>query len=190
VFNTPEGSNIYPERIEKLLETIHEVSQAFLFGDGQPYLTALIAIDVKYVPGASTEGHIVAEFACESLHPDMARRIICVNADLERVERIVKFVLWSGPLDPEVYGSVGAGKVRRNRKAAMALYWPMIAQSTVASVQDYASKMEYSWFTAAGKSIEQLIASHVLPNRRLAAGRPTEYGRRTGDWPMAIEPTA
>src|SRR5262249_27447103 len=44
LFNTPEGTNIYPERIELLIEACPLVKQVVLIGDAKPCSVAFIPI--------------------------------------------------------------------------------------------------------------------------------------------------
>lgn len=125
VFNTSDGSNIYPERIETLLETIPAVSQALLVGDRQPYLSAILVVNAGSSSGDRVAG-AGAAILNELSHEDFYRRIGMalkqINSRLERVEQVVRFVLLSQPFHPDVYQLVGPGKVRRGRKAATDKY--------------------------------------------------------------------
>ncbi len=101
--NTPEGSNIYPERIENMLESIPEVTQAILLADDEAGLVALLALR----PRAGMP--LVARIGDE---------LDRINLGLEAAERISRFCLAEAPFDPELYCLTGPGKVRRNRRAA------------------------------------------------------------------------
>src|SRR5439155_19769389 len=45
VFNSAEGSNIFPTRIEEMIEGLPTVRQVILVGDAKPFIVALICID-------------------------------------------------------------------------------------------------------------------------------------------------
>ena len=59
VFNTAEGSNIYPRRIEQKLEQLPRVEQAMLVGDGRPYMSAVLVLSgLSEDLGDSELGHV------------------------------------------------------------------------------------------------------------------------------------
>jgi long-chain acyl-CoA synthetase len=113
VFNTPEGSNIFPARIESFLEALPWVHQAILVGDGRPYLTCLVTLKemiaggFKFLPRGS-HSNIYAKASVD---------ILQINSKLENIEHVLKFAIFSGEFDNSVYGVVGGAKVKRNRSA-------------------------------------------------------------------------
>ncbi len=126
LFNTAEGSNIYPDRIELMIETQPWADQAILFGDGAPFLVAFIALadGAKYglEPGARLpEGQARADY--QFVGAQLAR----LNLGLEKIERIVRFLLFVPSLSPKCYKLVGPGKVSRDRKAANEVYGAQVA---------------------------------------------------------------
>jgi long-subunit acyl-CoA synthetase (AMP-forming) len=154
VFNTPEGSNIYPERVEIMLESIDWVEQVFLVGDGKPYITAHIVVrpgvltqshanttlefpDCDSVPWSAVTPLTRAELAgidqgmidCED-HPEVytsaGATLAQVNQRLELVEQIVAFALYEKPFDSDVYRVVTAGKVQRDRAGFVRRYGPLV----------------------------------------------------------------
>lgn len=117
VFNTSEGSNVYPQRIEGLLEALPWVRQAVLIGDQRPYFAALLVPRDEDVPQQ-------AEDALGRLDPERAADIFAraradlrrVNAGLEAIERVRRFALLPRPFDAALYAPAQAGKARRARK--------------------------------------------------------------------------
>jgi long-subunit acyl-CoA synthetase (AMP-forming) len=131
VFNTPEGSNIYPERIETAIEGLPGVRQAMLVGDQRPYLAALVVLDSDIDdPGPDA----FSEIECESLYVDFGARLAQINTVLEPMERVVCFRLLRRPFDKVSYALVGPGKVRRDRRALFSNYASEIALLYSASI--------------------------------------------------------
>jgi long-chain acyl-CoA synthetase len=97
VFNTPTGNNIFPSRIEGMLEQLPSVQQAIVIGDGRPYLVALVALED--LARAADLGDHVRE----------------LNRTLESEERVRRLAVLDAPLGAELYRPVGHGKVRRER---------------------------------------------------------------------------
>jgi len=131
IFNSAEGSNIYPERIENLLEALPSVKQAILLGDRQPYISALLVIDparlqlnAPETDGDST-GYLPAG-TCKDIYQKLGRELKLVNSQLERVEQIVRFAAFHKPFPPETYATVGAGKARRTRGKIEEIFAPQI----------------------------------------------------------------
>jgi long-chain acyl-CoA synthetase len=128
VFNTPEGSNIYPERLELMLESLPGVRQAFLVGDLRPYLSAFLVTE-----GASTAGQAADGYLDEAAHGDLYRhlrsQLAGINAGLEHNERILKFMVFDRCFDTSCYALVGPGKVRRDRKAFAERYAHVISEA-------------------------------------------------------------
>jgi len=119
VFNTPEGSNIYPARIEQQIESLAPVQAAVLVGDQRPYLSALV---VPREPVAASGAPFLEPHAHAALYERIGAELAGVNAGLERVEKVVRFLVLGEPFHPDAYRIVGPGKVRRDRQAVGALY--------------------------------------------------------------------
>ena len=98
VFNTPTGNNIFPARIEGMLEQLAGVHQAVLLGDARPFLTALLVLE----PGANVA--------------DIGREVRAINTRLEGEEQIRRWCVVEPALGTDLYRPVGHGKVRRERK--------------------------------------------------------------------------
>ena len=72
---TSGGDNISGQRIENILMSFNEISQAVVYGDNRPYLIALIKV---------TEGYNADDFK---------RVLEIVNKKLNSIERIRKFII-------------------------------------------------------------------------------------------------
>ncbi len=110
---TPEGSYVYPERIEILIESLPWVSQAIVVGDRLPYLAALIVVNENSLAEASRSLRSNDPFS--TLREVAARNLLQINSRLERIERIARFCLLTHPFDAALYHVVGSGKVCRER---------------------------------------------------------------------------
>jgi long-chain acyl-CoA synthetase len=110
VFNSSEGSNIYPARIEEMLEGLPSIRQAILVGDGRPYLSALVVPDG------------------DALHGRIASDIAGVNPRLEVFERVRRIAVLDAPFPADVYTPVAQSKVRRDRKKVAERYASVIAK--------------------------------------------------------------
>jgi long-chain acyl-CoA synthetase len=123
IFNTNDGSNVYPARVEELLEALPYVSQAFLVGDQCPFLAALLVVTPER--SSETSGYLDPQ-----RYPDIYRRarraLAAINARLEFNEQVRRFVLFSQPFPSEVYRIVGQGKAKRDRAAFAKTYKPWI----------------------------------------------------------------
>jgi long-subunit acyl-CoA synthetase (AMP-forming) len=120
VFNTPEGSNIHPERIELMVESLRWPRQVMLIGDQRPYLTALIT--VRHSEGHHREHGWLDPEQDEALYRRCAEDLARLNRELEGIERIRVFLLLAEDIGEDCYCVVGPAKVRRNRKAVLERY--------------------------------------------------------------------
>ena len=121
VFNTADGSNIFPARIETMMENLTSIHQAILFGDQRPYLIALIVLSKEWSTGLNPEmepspGELAA------LCWEVAEELVEMNRRLEKMEQVVRFRLFSKPFPEEVYATAGQGKINRNRRAAAKIF--------------------------------------------------------------------
>lgn len=128
VFNTSEGSNVHPQRIEELLEGLPWVRQAVLVGDQRPFFAALLVPHDEWLAGAPADAlgrldPVVAAEPHARAQVDLAR----LNAQLEAVERVRRFALLPRPFAPAHYAPVQAGKARRARRDIDAAYASLIA---------------------------------------------------------------
>ena len=122
VFNTPEGTIIHPGRIEALIERLDAVEQAFLVGDGKPFLTAFVVPADLGQLGAAEERGVISPAEHPEKYGAIRGLLADLNRRLERIERIAATVLLCRPFDTRAYARAGAGKVRRDRAAFGEIY--------------------------------------------------------------------
>lgn len=120
IFYCSDGSNIYPGFIELLLENDPFVREAILLGDHRPFFAALlvpdrsrIAQELKKEEPALTDDDIRAS---------LGARVEKINARLEYVEKIRKFVVLRDDFSPEVRSLTAIQKVKIDRKAVEQRY--------------------------------------------------------------------
>jgi len=128
VFNTPEGSNIYPERIETMLEALPAVDQVMLVGDGRPFLAAFVVVHPEVAagvgagPSAASADGVIDRRVRPQLYARFGRDLDDLNRRLEPIERVRRFVLLARPFPPAVYTITGPAKARRARPAFLETY--------------------------------------------------------------------
>jgi long-subunit acyl-CoA synthetase (AMP-forming) len=127
VFNTEEGSNIYPQRVEQMIEIQGWAEQALLFGDGKPFLVALIALSDADKFGLEP-GTLLSENQARAEYSAIGEKLATLNLGLEKIEQIVRFLLFVPPFSSRAYQLVGSGKVRRVRKASNEIYAQPVAR--------------------------------------------------------------
>jgi long-subunit acyl-CoA synthetase (AMP-forming) len=113
VFSTPEGTNIYPDRIEIMLEALDRVEQAVVLGDGKSFVTAHLV--VRDPPPGSTSCIDCAIDA--ALYDHVGKALQALNQQLELVEQVVAFALYRRPFPVAVYRPVAGAKIARDRRA-------------------------------------------------------------------------
>ena len=130
VFNSSEGSNIYPARIEEMLESLPSIRQVILIGDARPYLSALVVPATSPTSNgqSSVIGQLLEPATHRALYDQIVREIATVNPRLEGFERIRCIALFAGPFPASVYQTVGQAKVRRDRKKVIEHYASVVAR--------------------------------------------------------------
>ena len=117
IFNTSEGSNIYPTRIEGILEELPLVAEAVLLGDRRPFIAALLVPDVSKARQELGRDITEADYAQGSeLHQTLMRSIARINEGLEPYECIHKICLLKTPFQPTVRSQVGGISKTRVRR--------------------------------------------------------------------------
>lgn len=138
LFNTPEGTNIHPARIEALVEALPWVEQCCLVGDGKPYLSALIVIRPEKIglslASSETDGLIRPQSAA-ALYAKAGNDLHPINLGLEKIEKIHRFYLFDQKFPLKAYSIIGVGKIKRTRKTFDSLYGERITEL-------YASQIE------------------------------------------------
>jgi len=120
-----EGSALYPDRIEDLVEGLPWVRQAILVGDDRPYLVALITVapevDGLGAAALGAHGHVPPGDA-PAVYQRAAAALGELNRGLERPERIARFALFARPFGDPIHAPVAGAKIRRDRAAAEARF--------------------------------------------------------------------
>ena len=118
VMHTQSGHMFSPQFIENKLKFSPFVKEAVVYGDAQPFVTAMVNIDALTVgKWAEDRGLSYTTYADLSQNPEVAGLILNevqgVNADLQESERVTRFVLLYKLLDADDEELTRTGKVRR-----------------------------------------------------------------------------
>ena len=125
VFSTPEGTNIFPERLEVGLEACQDFDQVILVGDGKPYLTVHIAVRGDGL-AADRSGFLDPTQHAE-LYAHAAQLLEDFNLHHEAIEGVVAFALYGSRFPTEVYRPISAGKFSKDRPEFLRRFAPHIA---------------------------------------------------------------
>ena len=128
VFNTPDGSNIYPAHIEQQILARDWARQVALVGDGQPFVVALVVVEEALAAGAGGAQGFLDPAAHRELHARVAVELRAINRGLADNERVRRFALFARPMEEALYRLAGQGKIARNRAAILAHYAEAIAR--------------------------------------------------------------
>jgi long-chain acyl-CoA synthetase len=116
---TSSGKNVTPSNIENAIRQHRWVSQAVVFGDRKPYLTAIITLDPDEAPalaeqtGADASDH--AKFACDDrVRQEIQKVVDEANKRFARIEQIKKFTILPRDLSQEEDELTPTLKVKRN----------------------------------------------------------------------------
>lgn len=120
VFNTFDGSNVYPARIEERIAGLAWVQQVVLIGDQRPYIVALI------VPKGEFSSAEPDEFLNEAAHNPLYVRarldLERINEEFELNEQVRAFALFARAFAAELYMTPDRMKPKRNRSEIARLY--------------------------------------------------------------------
>jgi len=120
VFNCADGTNIYPQQLEVLLESDPFIRHAVLVGDRKPFIGALLVPDMKRVAlETGSPNETVADAITIGV---LQRRIDGLNQNLEDFEKIRAFVLVSEDFPPTVRSITAFQKVKVDRKSVERTY--------------------------------------------------------------------
>jgi long-chain acyl-CoA synthetase len=116
---TSSGKNISPSNIENSLKLSRWVSQAVVYGDRKPYLTALVTLDPDELEAlAEKVGADAADAETLHEHPGVREEIqACVdetNRRFARIEQVKKFDILERDLSQEEGELTPSLKVKRN----------------------------------------------------------------------------
>jgi len=116
---TSSGKNISPSNIENALKLCRWISQAVVFGDRRPYLTALLTLDPDEAAalaekvGASSQDP--AELAQDpAVRVELQAAVDEANAKFARIEQVKKFTVLERDLSQEDEELTPTLKVKRN----------------------------------------------------------------------------
>jgi len=115
---TAGGKNIAPQNLENLLKADPYISQAMVYGDRRPYLTALLTLDLDETCRYARAHGIAADTApALAAHPQIhqliAARVAQINQQLAAYETIKKFIIAPTDFTPESGELTPTLKVKR-----------------------------------------------------------------------------
>jgi len=120
VFNTYDGSNVYPARIEERIAGLPWLRQVVLIGDQRPYIVALMVPKGEYVC-APPHG-----FLDETAHAELYARarldLAQINRDFASNEQVRTFALFGIEFAAELYATADQMKPKRNRQEIARIY--------------------------------------------------------------------
>jgi long-chain acyl-CoA synthetase len=115
VFYCADGSNIFPGRIELMLENDPFVRQAILVGDHRHFIAALIVPDRNRIGAELSKDPLL--LSGEEIRTALQCRIEHINCGLEEVEKIRKFSVMATDFPPEVRSLTSFKKIKVDRRA-------------------------------------------------------------------------
>lgn len=122
VFNTVEGSNIFPSRIEDMVEITASGSHVILVGDSRPYLSALIFLPPEWNWISEHELGYLDPLKYNEIYAEMGELLQSINNRLEQPEMVARFHLYMKDFPEDCYGKVQGSKIRRNRMRAAKIF--------------------------------------------------------------------
>jgi long-chain acyl-CoA synthetase len=116
---TAGGKNITPANLENGLKQSQYVSQAVVYGDRRPYLTAIVTLDPEEIVAYAEEQTLGTTDAAELAKRDEIKALIQqvldeVNSKVARVEQVKKFTILPHDLTQETGELTPTMKVKRN----------------------------------------------------------------------------
>ena len=116
---TSSGKNISPSNIENALKLSRWVSQAVVYGDRRPYLTALLTLDPDQAAALADEvGAASKDPAALAQEPavreELQKAVDEANAKFARIEQVKKFTVLERDLSQEEEELTPTLKVKRN----------------------------------------------------------------------------
>jgi long-chain acyl-CoA synthetase len=116
---TAGGKNITPANLENGLKQNQYISQAVVYGDRRPFLTALITLDPEEIGAWAEDRNIGTTDVAELRNHEQVRALVqhavdAVNSKVARVEQIKKFTILPQDLTQETGELTPTLKVKRN----------------------------------------------------------------------------
>ena len=116
---TSSGKNISPSNIENALKLCRWISQAVVYGDRRPYLTALLTLDpdeagalAEQVGASSKDPAALAQDP--AVREELQKAVDDANAKFARIEQVKKFTVLERDLSQEEEELTPTLKVKRN----------------------------------------------------------------------------
>ena len=116
---TSSGKNISPSNVENALKLCRWISQAIVYGDRRPYLTALLTLDPDEAPAlaekvgaSSSDPAVLAEDP--KVRAELQAAVDEANAKFARIEQVKKFRVLPRDLSQEHEELTPTLKVKRN----------------------------------------------------------------------------
>jgi long-chain acyl-CoA synthetase len=127
---TSSGKNITPTNIENQLKESRWISEAVVFGDGRPYLVALITLDSDELPALAERAGVAADIATMVGDDRVRAEIQCevdrANEHFARIEQVKRFAI----LDHEL--SQAAGELTPTLKVKRSVVYDKYARELAA----------------------------------------------------------
>jgi len=116
---TAGGKNITPANLENGLKQNQYISQAVVYGDRRPYLTAIVTLDPEEVAAYAKAHDLGTTDVAELARSDEVKAIVQetldeLNAKFARVEQVKKFTILPHDLTQETGELTPTLKVKRN----------------------------------------------------------------------------
>ena len=114
---TSSGKNVTPASIENALKQCRWISQAVVYGDRRPYLTALITLDPAEAPALAGKLGVPDDLATmavdERVRAEIRRAVDDVNSRFATIEQVKRFIVLERDLSEEEDELTPTAKVKR-----------------------------------------------------------------------------
>jgi long-chain acyl-CoA synthetase len=114
---TSSGKNITPANIENALKETRWISEAVVYGDGRPYLVALLTLDAEEAPKLAAQLGVPADVTTmcrdERVRAEMQKAVDAVNSRFARIEQVKSFAILDRELTQEQQELTPTLKVKR-----------------------------------------------------------------------------
>jgi long-chain acyl-CoA synthetase len=97
IIKTSGGEMISPTRVEGLLTTEPEISQAMVFGDRRPYLVAILVPDSDFIAGLARQNGELRPISDPRCSQAIGAAVARVNQSLSSRERVRRFLIADEP---------------------------------------------------------------------------------------------
>jgi long-chain acyl-CoA synthetase len=116
---TSSGKNITPSNVENAIRQSRWISQAVVFGDRKPYLTAIVTLDAEEAPALAQEvgadgADLEALAGDERVRAEVQRAIDAANQRFARIEQVKRFSILPRDLSQDEDELTPTLKIKRN----------------------------------------------------------------------------